>query len=125
MSTACSICFTFSAVQAFNIPCTTDCSAHASRPNARCKAGSALRRWLISTSPPAPESRADKGIVELVARRVLDGFLRNLHRFSNRTKQVQALELHARRCQARTCSKLTFCEYARLDHDDRSPLSRV
>src|SRR6266849_3460735 len=54
LSMACSICFTCSAVEAFNVSCTTDCSAQRLRPKARCKPTSARRRVLISTSPWAP-----------------------------------------------------------------------
>src|SRR5258708_16333825 len=54
VSSACSICSTFSAVQAFSVSCTTDCSAQRLRPKARGLAASARKRVLISTSPCAP-----------------------------------------------------------------------
>ncbi len=65
----------------------------------------------MSTGKPA-----DKGIVELVGRRVLDGLLRNVHSFSDRTKQVQVAHVHAQRCQTRTGRKMTFRGYDRLVH---------
>jgi hypothetical protein len=60
---ACFIWRTFSTVQASKISCTTDCSAHDSRPKARCNAASGRTRVLISASPCAPTRIAMKASV--------------------------------------------------------------
>src|SRR6266852_2839682 len=71
VSIACSICATFSALQASKVFCTTDCSAHRLRPKARCKAASARKRVLISTSPCAPASMLIKASESLSVGRSL------------------------------------------------------
>src|SRR5437899_4889092 len=96
LSIACSICSTFSAVQVFNLSCTTDCSAQRLRPKARCKAPSARNRVLISTRPWAPGSLLiKKGIVEFVGRAILDRLLCNLYALLTRLKHVQFSQLDA------------------------------
>ncbi len=54
VSRASSIWWTFAAVQASSVSCTTDCSAQRARPIATCNPRSLRSRVLISTSPWAP-----------------------------------------------------------------------
>ncbi len=75
--------------------------------------------------PVSACQQADKGIVELVTGRVLDGLLLNAHGLADRTKHVQMLELHPQRCQARTRSKMTFRWCERIVFDDGPPLPGV
>lgn len=56
--------------------------------------------------PMGSGQQADKGIIQLVNRRVLDRLLGDLHRLSDRAKQVQLLQLHAQGRQTRTPGKL-------------------
>lgn len=123
MSMACFICLTFSAVQAFKVSCTTDCSAHRRRPKAARKVGSASFTTVDFHQPPSPCQHTDKDIVELVTRRVLDRLLRNQHRLSDRTEQVQVLESHAQGGQTGTRSVMMFRRYDRFVADDGPPLS--
>ncbi len=58
--------------------------------------------------PVSTRQQADKGIVEFVTWRVLHRLLRNEHRFADRTKHIQVLELHANRCQTGTRGKMTL-----------------
>lgn len=44
--------------------------------------------------------QADKGIIELVGRRMLDGFLPDLHRGANRAKEIELTQFHSNGCQA-------------------------
>jgi hypothetical protein len=64
------------------------------------------------------DQQANKGIVELVDRRVLDGLLRNQDCLLNWTKQVQVPQLHTQRCQTRTRGEMAFRGYERLVYHD-------
>ncbi len=75
--------------------------------------------------PTSTGQQADKGIIELVTGRMLDRLLFNAHYLLDLTKQVQVLELHAQRCQARTRGKMTFRWYDRFVTDDEPPLSSL
>jgi hypothetical protein len=43
--------------------------------------------------------QTDTGVIQLVARRVLDGLLRNLHRLADRTEQIELAYLYTDGCQ--------------------------
>jgi hypothetical protein len=65
--------------------------------------------------------QADKGIIELIDRRMLDGLLPNLHLGADRTKQIELTQLHSNGCQAGSRAKMVRRVYARLIHSDAPP----
>jgi hypothetical protein len=67
--------------------------------------------------------QADKGIIELVRRRMLDGFLPNLHMGADRAKEIELTQFHSNGCQRSTACKMLRLIRATLVHDDGSPLA--
>ena len=66
--------------------------------------------------------QADKGVVEFVARAILDRLLRNLDGVLNRFKHFQVSQLDANGRQRGAASKLFGQRCGRFVHDGDSPL---
>src|SRR5206468_9704045 len=68
--------------------------------------------------PVSPCQQADKGVIELVSRRMLDGFLPNLYLGTDRAKQIELTQLHSYGCQAGSRAKMGRRACDRLVHGD-------
>ena len=86
-----------------------------------------LQAWVSSQAridfhqPVGSGQQADPGIIELVSRRMLDGFLPNLHRGADRAKQIELTQLHSYGCQTGSRAKMGRRACDRLVHGDAPP----
>src|SRR2546425_4019106 len=86
-----------------------------------------LQAWVSSQAridfhqPVGSCQQADPGIIELVSRRMLDGFLPNLYLGTDRAKQIELTQLHSYGCQAGSRAKMVRRACDRLVHGDAPP----
>ncbi len=86
-----------------------------------------LQAWVSSQAridfhqPMGSSQQANEGIIELVSRRMLDGFLPNLDLGTDRGKQIELTQLHSSGRQACSWAKTGRRACNRLVHSDASP----
>ena len=72
--------------------------------------------------PVRPSQHRNKGVVELVMRRMLHRFLPNPHKLADRTKHIPLPQCHANGRQTGTRRKMGGRFRGRLVHSDGSPI---
>src|SRR5439155_25962808 len=85
--------------------------------------GVASKACIDFDHPMSSGQQADKGIVELVDRRVLDCLLGNAHPLADGAKHIQLPQFHSQGRQTRTGRKMSRRFRGRFLHDDGPPIS--